>query len=110
MELGISMEWYTSIPGIAGAAFLAGEATKRWLWDVPGLRVVPLVLLVMGYSGLFTAIAWGVMHALDGDPWQLGVKAVTAGALAVGGRSIISNVGKPLESTGRREFLHRLNR
>lgn len=107
MELGIDLTWYQSIAGIAGAAFLAGEATKRWLWDVPGLRAVPLVLIVMAYAGVGTAIAYGVMHSLEGDPWQLLVQAMTAGVAAVGGRSIIANIAKPLGVTGQREFIRR---
>lgn len=107
MELGIDLNWYSSIAGIAGAAFLAGEATKRWLWDVPGLRAVPLVLIVMAYAGIGTGIAYGVMHSLEGDPWQLLVQAMTAGIAAVGGRSIVSNIAKPLGVTGQREFIRR---
>lgn len=110
MELGIDLTWYQSIAGIAGAAFLAGEATKRWLWDVPGLRAVPLVLIVMAYAGGFTGVAYGVMHSLEGDPWQLLVQAMTAGVAAVGGRSILANIAKPLETTGRRAFLDRARR
>lgn len=108
MELGIDLNWYQSIGGIAAAAYLAGEATKRWLWDVPGFQAVPLVVLVMAYAGLGTAIAYAVMGTLDGNPWQLGVQALTAGVAAVGAKSVASNITKPLSTTGRREFLRRI--
>lgn len=92
--------WYTSIAGIAAAAFFGAEATKRYLAEQHGWNRVPLVAYVMTYAAVGTLIGRYVMGTLDGDPWQLLVKSLTAALLAVGARSAWVNSGKPLSESG----------
>ena len=103
-------QWYASTAGIAAMAVFCASRTKAWLGDVDGLNAVPLVAYVVFYAGVGTFIGYAVMGAIEGNPWQAGVQAVTAAVLAIGGYSAVSNATKPLSDTVHKPLTMRLPR
>lgn len=98
MELG---NWYQSVVGIAAASIFVGGGVRQWLSDIEGPNRIPLVVYVLLSCLGLTFVAHSWMGAFpDRTVWQLLVDACTAAVGSVGTVGIVSNIRKPLASTG----------